>query len=358
MTSQTFLPAEWYEQDAILITWPHAHSAWKTIIIEVEHTYVDLVTSISHYQSVIIQTHESLDIESISKKLNQNGANVGNCLFVLMNSNDTWARDHGPITVLTHDKQPICLNFQFNGWGNKFASELDNQLNHSLQKHSVLPQVKDIEWVLEGGSIESDGLGTVLTTSECVLNPNRNGDHSKEELIEYFKQWFGCEKVIFLEYGALEGDDTDAHVDTLARFAPKNMIVFQGCDDPTDSHFKTLQAMKQELMESRNALDEPYILLELPMPTAKFSADGHRLPATYANFLITNKVILVPTYNDASDKKAMDIIQEAFPAHLVTGINALPLIEEHGSVHCITMQLPKGAINFLADFERPESIGY
>jgi agmatine deiminase len=358
MTSPTFLPPEWYEQDAILITWPHALSAWKTIISEVEQTYIDLVTSISHYQSVVIQTHETLDLDLISKKLSHNNANAGNCFFVQMNSNDTWARDHGPITVLTEDNQAICLNFEFNGWGNKFGSDLDNQLNSILRKRSVLPSVKDIAWVLEGGSIESDGQGTLLTTSECVLNPNRNGLVNKELLIQKFRQWFGCKKVIFLEHGELDGDDTDAHVDTLARFAPQNKIIFQGCDDPADSHFNSLQTMKGELAKSKNAMDEPYSLIELPMPIARYAQDGHRLPATYANFLVTNKTVLVPTYNDPSDQAAIDLIQKAFPAHVTKGINALPLIEEHGSIHCITMQLPKGTVNFLASFERTESTGY
>jgi agmatine deiminase len=357
MTQQYSLPAEWHDQDAILITWPHSQSAWEEMLDRVEQTYFDLVVAISAYQAVVIQTHETLDVESLAQQLSSQGANLGNCFFVSMNSNDTWARDHGPITVVDQNNQPLCLNFRFNGWGGKFESRLDDELNTQLVKKSALNKSFNIDWVLEGGSIESDGNGTLLTTRHCVLNPNRNGDIDQQALTDKLKLWFGCEQVIYLRNGELEGDDTDAHIDTLARFAPDNSIVFQGCQDESDAHFNSLQQMKHELTKVKNIDGELFRLYELPLPQAKFAEDGHRLPATYANFLITNQAVLVPTYNDKSDKLALEIIKAAFPSRSVKGIDASLLIEEHGSLHCITMQLPKGSMNYSGNFLRMPSTG-
>ncbi len=339
------LPPEWHPQDAILVTWPHEHSAWHYMLQDVEEVYLDLVTKLSHYQPVIIQTHDSINLERIVKQLDLQSADISHCYFVNSNSNDTWARDHGPITLISED-ETLALNFSFNGWGNKFESQLDDQLNQILQSKNVIPAMKKIEWVLEGGSIECDGNGTLLTTTQCNLNQNRNGVVNVNDLNEQLTQWFGSDQILWLKSGELEGDDTDAHIDTLARFTPNNTIIFQGCQRQDDSHFESLQTMKQELENLKNTQGNPYKLVELPLPEPKYASDGHRLPATYANFLITNKLVLVPIYQDKSDQSALALIQEAFPDHFVQGIDALPLIEEHGSLHCITMQLPRGSINF------------
>ena len=344
------LPPEWHPQDAIMVTWPHAESAWARQLDAVEQTYLDLVSKISHYQQVIVQLHPSIDPVTLIHRLNGMAADMSNCLFVELASDDTWARDHGPITVLDGET-PVCLDFTFNGWGNKFPSEQDNQLTEQMFRKGLINNLQRIDWVLEGGSIESDGQGTLLTTTACLLNENRNGPVSQDTLEASLKEWFGSQQVLWLNHGHLEGDDTDAHIDTLARFAPDNVILFQGCSDITDSHFDALNRMKSELEQMQTVDGRPYRLLELPFPTARFAQDGHRLPATYANFLICNRQVIVPTYDDPSDSAALTIIAEAFPDHFVTGINALPLIEEHGSIHCITMQLPKGSIAQSADFD-------
>lgn len=349
MNQSIVFPAEWYPQDAILITWPHQESAWSESLDEVEQTYFDLLTSLSHYQDVIIQLHSSIDVDRLLAQLAINEANLSRTHFVLCNSNDTWTRDHGPITVLK-DGIPSILNFKFNGWGNKFEHALDTLLNTELQHKGVLKDLQDIDWVLEGGSIESDGAGTLMTTTQCLLNENRNGSVSKEELTQRIKNWFSSSQILWLENGFLEGDDTDAHIDTLARFAPNNQIVFQDCADTEDSHYEPLNAMKAELEKFKNLNGQPYKLVGLPLPKPKYATDGHRLPATYANFLITNKVVLVPTYQDANDQVAIDMLEDVFEDHIVKGINALPLIEEHGSLHCITMQLVRGSVDFSADF--------
>ncbi|MEJ2044226.1 MAG: agmatine deiminase family protein [Reinekea sp.] len=347
--SRFILPPEWYPQDAVLITWPHQESAWTTMLERVEETYFDLVTKLSHYQPLVIQVHKSIRLEHILHQLEVRNADISNCHFVAADSNDTWARDHGPITVIS-EQQHKPLNFTFNGWGGKFEAALDNQLNTQLLASKVLNDLENIDWVLEGGSIETDGNGTLMTTDRCNLNSNRNGTVQKAEVTEKLKQWFGIDQVLWINSGEVEGDDTDAHIDTLARFAPDSTIIFQGCQRPEDSHFTSLSAMKQELEQVRDSNGNAYRLIELPLPEAKFADDGHRLPATYANFLITNKLVLVPTYEDGADNQALALIQDAFPNHIITGIDALPLIEEHGSLHCITMQFPKGSLNMAADW--------
>jgi agmatine deiminase len=350
MIHNPILPAEWQEQDAILITWPHAFSAWATNLAAVELSYIDLTATLSHYQDIIIQLHPSMDLDQLLIKLTKSAANLSKCHFVLLSSNDTWVRDHGPISVIDQGTATL-LDFTFNGWGNKFDSNLDNQLNQQMANLGVVVPTTAVNWVLEGGSLESDGQGTLLTTSACLLNSNRNGKVSKAEVEQQLAACLGINRILWLESGALEGDDTDGHIDTLARFASISTLIYQGCTDSQDSHYLELAKMKTELAALRTCDGLPYGLIELPWPSAKFAADGHRLPASYANFLITNKLILVPTYEDPMDILALEQIQVAFPNHFVRGINALPLIEEHGSLHCITMQLTQGTVNFSGRFE-------
>jgi len=350
MTDHLVLPAEWHQQDAILITWPHALSAWAASLSLVELSYIDLTTTLSHYQDMIIQLHPSVDLEKLLLKLTKSEANLSKCHFVVLASNDTWARDHGPISVIDRGSIKL-LDFTFNGWGNKFEAHLDNQLNRAMADLGLVVATTSIDWVLEGGSLESDGQGTLLTTSACLLNTNRNGKVSRAQVEERMASCLGANRMLWLESGALEGDDTDAHIDTLARFASVSTIIYQGCTDPLDSHYASLVQMKAELAAFRTNDGVAYDLIELPWPSAKFAADGHRLPATYANFLITNKLVLVPTYDDPMDILAIELVQRAFPNHFIRGINALPLIEEHGSLHCITMQLIEGSVNFKGRFE-------
>jgi len=340
-----FLP-EWHPQDAILLTWPHQESAWQTILDTVESTYIELVSIISHHQACLIQLHPSVDITVLARKLADAGANLSRCYFVECESNDTWARDHGPISIQKAANQQL-LNFQFNGWGNKFEHTLDNQLNQVMADKGVFAApIETSEWVFEGGSLEVDEFGTLMSTEHCLLNKNRNPNANKQTIENYLKNTLGVKRILWLSEGELEGDDTDAHIDTLARFAPNNQIIYQGCQDKTDDHFTSLTAMALQLANFRNEQDLPYELIELPFPNAIYAEDGHRLPATYANFLITNDLVIVPSYGDSADFVAAERIQQAFPAHRVVSVDARPLIEEHGSIHCITMQLSQNTLNF------------
>jgi agmatine deiminase len=205
--------------------------------------------------------------------------------------------------------------------------------------------LKTIGLIMEGGSIESDGLGTILTTSKCLLSPNRNPQLDKSEIEQAMASLLGARRVLWLNHGWLAGDDTDSHIDTLARICPENTIVYQACDNPLDEHFHELKLMEEELKTFRAPDGSSYRLIALPWPKARFDDQAHRLPATYANFLVINGAVLAPTYGDREiDDKALACIGQVFPGREVIGINCLPLIEQHGSLHCVTMHLPAGVL--------------
>jgi len=339
------LPAEWHKQDAVLLTWPHAETDWVDQMEAVEAVYLDIVGALSHTQDVIIQVHESVDTERLVVQFERESINQARCHLVRVNSDDTWARDHGPITVL-EDGAPKLLDFTFNGWGNKFDARRDNALNRAMADQGLFrAPLETIDWVLEGGSIESDGRGTLMTTRACLLNPNRNDTQDTATLESRLKEWFGAQTILWLDDGALAGDDTDAHIDTLVRFAPDNTLVYQSCDDPRDEHYESLGRMADQLKTFRNADGEAFRLVSLPWSDAQFSASKQRLPASYANFLITNQLLLMPTYGVSQDGPAYEALATAFPDHRVVAIDCRALIEQFGSLHCITMQLPEGVLS-------------
>jgi agmatine deiminase len=312
------LPAEWEPQDAVLLAWPHATTDWADCLADAQKTFAEIEAAIRRFQPVIVVRSDAYDLPC----------------------NDTWARDFGPVTT-EEDGTPVLLDFTFNGWGNKFAAELDNAITRKLHALGAFGQtpLRPVDLVLEGGSIESDGDGTILTTSTCLLNPNRNPQLTKEQIEEQLKEAFGAHTVLWLEHGHMEGDDTDAHIDTLARLCPDRTIVYVACDNPQDAHYPDLKAMEAELQ----AL-EGYRLLPLPWPAPKYGADGDRLPATYANYLVINGAVLVPTYNDPADAQALETVGKAFPGRAIIGIDCSTLIRQHGSLHCVTMQIPKGVL--------------
>ena len=333
------LPAEWANQSGVMITWPHENTDWKEILDEVTPCYVAISKEIIKREKLLIVCH---NINEVKKELGK--VDYSRIIFREIDSNDTWTRDHGPISVFVNDNPFIC-DFTFNGWGMKFAANFDNQITKKLyHTQSFLPEVgyqNMMHCVLEGGSIESDGAGTLLTTSECLLSENRNEYKDKAEIDDYLKMIFGAKKVLWLNNGYLAGDDTDSHIDTLARFCSTESIIYVRCEDKNDEHFEALALMEEELQSFRTLQGNPYQLIPLPMADAVYDA-GERLPATYANFLILNNAVLMPTYNSPQkDEFAKQQLQKAFPGREIVGINCLPLIKQHGSLHCITMQLPE-----------------
>ncbi|WP_455587159.1 agmatine deiminase family protein [Bacteroides sp.] len=337
----SFLPAEWCMQSGIQLTWPHAGTDWAYMLEEVQACFVNIAREIAKQKLLLIVTPEP---DGVKKQI-ADRVNMENVRFLECETNDTWARDHGAITMMEMGA-PSLLDFTFNGWGLKFASALDNQITRHAVEKGVLKgdYVNRLGFVLEGGSIESDGMGTLLTTSECLLSPNRNGQMNKAEIEEYLKSVFHLQQVLWLDYGYLAGDDTDSHIDTLARFCSADTIAYVQCRDKEDEHYESLHAMEEQLKTFRTLSGEPYRLLALPM-VDKITEEGERLPATYANFLILNEAVLYPVYNQPeSDKRAAEVLQEAFPAYQIIGIDCRALIKQHGSLHCVTMQYPSGVI--------------
>ena len=332
------LPSEWEPNGAVILSWPHEQTDWAPILDEVTECYVAIANAIAEEAIVVIAAPDT----SVPRKLLERNPNPDRFVFFDCQTNDTWARDFGPITVRIDGKFAIC-DFKFNGWGLKFAADKDNLITSKMSRAGLIKAdyINCLSFVLEGGSIESDGKGTLLTTSECLLSPNRNGGMSKEEIEEYLKKRFGLSQVLRPNHGALAGDDTDSHIDTLARLAPNDIILYTSTDDTTDGHFQELKLMEDELKTMRTLEGMPYNLIALPLPDAIYD-EGERLPATYANFLILEKSILMPSYGQAKkDWLASQIIKIAFPDHEVKMIDCRALIKQHGSLHCVTMQIPK-----------------
>jgi agmatine deiminase len=337
------LPAECDGQDAVMLTWPNSGTDWEGILWEAEQTYIQIVTVIAAHQKVLIVCDDADRVGSLFSEEQKKSIR-----FYELPYNDTWARDHGPIITFSNDI-PIINDFGFNGWGNKFEAGLDNLVTSGLFASAAFDGKavynNCLELILEGGSIESDGMGTLLTTSACLLNPNRNPGYTRAEIENKLFSILGARQILWLNHGHIEGDDTDSHIDTLARFCDENTIAYVKCTDPADSHFMDFQRMEEELRLFRNLRGEPYKLVALPMASPIYDEDGKRMGATYANFLIINGMVLVPVYGVPEDPQALEAIGGLFPGREIRGINCVPLIRQNGSLHCITMQIPKGTLS-------------
>ena len=301
--------AEWEHQSMVQLTWPHEGTDWAPILDEITAVYENMASEIRKREPLLI-------VDSIPH-------------------NDTWARDHGFITV-EEDSVLFLLDFKFNGWGEKFEAALDNEINKHLYEQGLVKGTYEdhLDFVLEGGSIESDGKGTVFTTECCLMAPHRNQPLTKEEIEERLKEWLGAERIVWLQHGSLIGDDTDGHIDTLVRICPNDTLLYTG----GDKDHPDLAKMEKELQDLQTLDGKPYRLLKLPLPRPIYD-DGDRLPATYANYLIVNGAVLVPTYKQPDlDQEAMDVIQQAFPDREIVGIDCCAVIKQHGSLHCCTMQ--------------------
>ncbi len=356
------LPAEWEPQSAIMLTWPHGGTDWKPYLRQITNTYLQLADIITRYEDLLVVTPilESTQ-RMLAEKLSE--GQMSRVHLYEMDTNDTWARDHGPISMVSRGRHnshiiPIhLLDFKFNGWGEKFAWKKDNAINLQLYYQGAFNAALENHqgFVLEGGSIESDGRGTLFTTSQCLLAPHRNQPLTCENIDSLLRNFFQVRNVVWLDHGNLVGDDTDGHIDTIVRVAPHDTLLYVGCDDAEDEQYEDFQALEKKLQKLFTYEGYPYRLLKLPMPDAIYdegdrlttdrNSKGDRLPATYANFLILNGAVIYPTYNQPEkDEEAKRQIQLAFPDRDVIGVDSLTIIRQHGSIHCLTMQLPEGAI--------------
>ena len=343
-------PAEWEPQSAILLAWPHAGTDWAERLGEVEDTYVALVSAITRFEPAVVCVADD-DLEAYARaRLASARVPMERVRFVQAAYDDTWLRDSGPVTLVPSSGRPAgmpgapcLLDFRFTGWGGKFEASRDDQLVQALRAAGTFSKntSQTIDFALEGGAIETDGAGTLLTTWRCLHE--RHPGETREALSRRLAEWLRQDRVLWLDHGYLEGDDTDAHIDTLARFAAPDAIVFQACDDPADSHYAELQAMAGELAALRTADGARYRLFPLPWPRPIVDKN-RRLAASYANFLILDGAVLMPAYEDPADAEAGRVLAEAFPGREIVPVPCRPLIWQNGSLHCLTMQLPAGVL--------------
>lgn len=339
-----FLPAEWAEQSGVELIWPSMETDWRDTLEDVQATYLQMARAIAERETLlIVASHPSQTEAALKTGLTEEM--MRNVIIAECSINDTWARDSGFITMLPGGGGEAKLtDFRFNGWGGKFAADRDNAINSHLYNKGLLRGIYDdaSDFILEGGSIESDGEGTIMTTTSCLLSPGRNGFAGEADMERRIMKRLNAGRLICLHHGALEGDDTDGHIDTLARFCPDRKILYIKCVDPRDDHYPALSAMEEELQQVAERYG--YTLVPVPLPRAVYDAKSRaRLPATYANFLIINGAVLCPTYDQEDmDSEACRILAGLFPGREIIGIAASPLIRQGGSVHCSTMQFPAG----------------
>jgi agmatine/peptidylarginine deiminase len=333
-------PAEWEKQSAVLIAWPHRSGDFKNRLESVEETYTFIAKTITQYQKLIIVCHDDSHQQHIKSLLHSDH----NIDYIQAAVNDIWVRDTVFLSV-ENDGQLQLLNFRFNGWGNKYPYHEDNALNHKLLAHRPFQDAnhKDIDFILEGGSVESDGIDTLLTTRQCLLNSNRNTGQTQVDIEQQLLMHLGASRVLWLDQDNLAGDDTDAHIDTLARFCSATTIAYTSCEDTDDRHYLGLKRMEAQLQTFQIQTKEAYQLVALPLPKPIFDDEGQRLPANYANFLIINGAVLIPAYDDPMDEIAAERLMNCFPNHKIVATPCRPLVLQYGSLHCMTMQFPEKA---------------
>ena len=370
------LPAEWEQQSGVMLVWPHVHGDWKDNLNDVEKTYLTIVTAICPHEAVVIVCFDDAHRAHVTQLINTHESSTGtvdnNLRFIIAPSNDSWVRDTGPLTVIENTvlenieddsggdnfigsvrndsakKNNLCLlDFTFNGWGEKYPSAFDNEITAHVTRANLFGKnpVLQHPLILEGGSIESDGQGTLLTTTSCLSNPNRNPGLTREDIEDILRTQLGAKRILWLNHGHLAGDDTDGHIDTLARFCSHDTIAYTHCNDTTDIHYESLTAMAKELADFKTVDGKPYQLQPLPIPAAIHNDHGERLPANYTNFLIINEAVLVPTYNDPNDLTALQALETCFPERKIIGIDCRSILQQFGSLHCATMQFPLGVLN-------------
>ncbi len=322
--------AEFEEQSFTQIIFPHAKSDWVEYLDEAEETFVNIIHAIIKYQKCLVVCH---DVKSVKSRFKENE----NLYFVEYETNDTWARDSSVLCVEESGEVKL-LDFVFTGWGGKFDAHLDNEMSRAVANH-YSAKMESYDFILEGGGVENNGAGVVLTTSECVLNKNRNHTLDSIEITQKISAYLGATEVLYLNHGYLAGDDTDSHIDTLARFCDANTIMYVKCEDESDEHYKELKLMENELIELQDS--HGFKLVALPM-TDEMIYDDERLPATYANFLIVNGAVIVPTYGVSQDEEALEIFRKTFVGREIVAVNCSVLVRQHGSLHCVTMNFAKG----------------
>ena len=331
------MPAEWEPQSAVWLTWPHEAGDWGDNLDAAHACFVDIARAIAETQPVWIGARDDVWAARIAAALHP--VAPSRIRIHIYDSNDVWTRDYGPLSVLETDGAGRLVDFRFNGWGGKFPAALDDRLTARLHRAGVFADtpLTPLPQIVEGGALDTDGRGTLLARESAVLTNTRNPELDRAGMESVWREHLGITRVHWLQHGHLQGDDTDGHIDTLARFCAPDVIAYQSCDDPDDPHYAPLRAMADELARLRTPDGRAYTRIALPMPRPCF-ADGRRLPAGYANFLIINGRVLLPTYDCPQDDQAQARLADAFPDRDIIPINCRALIRQNGSLHCATMQ--------------------
>jgi len=344
-TAPDGLLPEWTSQSGVVLTWPHEATDWRDDLAAADACFGRIAAALTWRTAVLVVCRDVAHGIRVRRVIAAADGDARRVRTYTAPSNDSWARDHGPLTV-RREGRLLLLDFRFDGWGGKYPAELDDGITRAIAVQGAFgaTPVESVDFVLEGGSVETDGQGTILTTRRCLLSTTRHAGLGRHEVDAVLARRLGARRVLWLEHGALEGDDTDGHVDTLARFCDPGTIAYQACEDPADAQYAELRELARELRALRQPDGRPYALVPLPLPAPLCDGTGHRLPAGYANFLITDGAVLVPGYNDAADGQAREALARCFPDRDVVMVDCRPLIREYGSLHCVTMQLPAGVV--------------
>lgn len=337
------MPAEWEPQEAIWFSWPHNRETWPGAFDAVPGLFAEIVQQISDSQKVRLNVANQEMVQQVQALLAEQKTNLENVSFHLNPTNDSWARDHGPIYIVRDQsngqRQRALTNWEYNSWGDKYPPyALDNGIPERIA-NEFGEHLFNGDMVLEGGSIDVNGAGTLLTTTSCLLNPNRNPHLTKAQIEDRLRDYLGVSKILWLEEGII-GDDTDGHIDDITRFVSPSAVVTAIEENPEDENFLPLMQNLELLREMSDQDGHPLEIIRLPMPDPVYFQE-HRLPASYANFLICNEVVLVPVYRCPQDQAALGILQDLFPARKVVGIDCTPLIWGLGAIHCISQQQPQ-----------------
>jgi agmatine deiminase len=332
-------PAEWAPHTATWLSWPHKEESWPGKIVTIYKPYCEFIKAISEGELVRINVVNEQMAAFAKEQLQQVGADLKRIEFFEFQTNDAWCRDHGPAFLINSDtKQKVIVDWGYNAWGNKYPPyDLDDVIPTKIAKHFNLP-VYHPGIVMEGGSVDFNGKGTVLTTTACLLNQNRNPRLNQQQIEAYLQNYYGVKQIMWLGDG-IAGDDTDGHIDDITRFVNEDTVVTVIEENKNDENYHILQENLQTLKTMRLLNDKQLNIVELPMPDA-VNYDGQRLPASYANFYISNAAVVVPTYRCRKDDKALDILTRCFPDRKVVGIDSTDIIWGLGSFHCLSQQEP------------------
>lgn len=337
------MPAEWTPHQATWMGWPFDNENWGGNLEDARADFTHLIRTIADFELVHVTVNDQDSLEDAKKRLGRTPNGLHNICFRRADIDDIWFRDSGPIFIRNEQHQLAITDWKFNAWGNRFQWQRDIHVPQDIAQELKMKRF-EVPIVMEGGSLDVNNQGVLLTTKQCLLNKNRNPTLSQSEIEAYLKDYLGVKQIIWLENG-LEGDKTDGHVDTITRFAADDTIITSVCEDKNDSNYAPMQENLEILKKARQEDGHPYTLVELPLPTQKLYVGDERLPMTYANFYIGNGFVVMPTYGEPNDQRALNILQHTFPEHKVIPLPSLGIIAGGGSFHCVTQQQPVGIVS-------------